>query len=180
MDSFEVNKILGAVLGTALAVFGLKELSGIVYHAETPDKPGFFIETAEAETPDAGGGETVAVSIGTLLKTADVAKGEAAAKACGACHNFEEGGPNKTGPNLWDVVERAPGMHEGFAYSEAMKAKSGEKWTYEALNTFITNPKAYVKGTKMSYGGLKKDADRANLIAYLGSLSKTPKPYPGP
>lgn len=179
MDSFEFNKIAGAVLGTALAVFGLKELSGIIYHADKPEKPGFFIETAEAEAP-AAGGETVAVSIGTLLATADVTKGAGKAKACAACHSFDKGGANKTGPNLWDLVERNIGSHAGFAYSEAMAGKSAEKWTYEALNAFILGPKNYIKGTKMAYAGLKKDADRADLIAYLGSLADAPKPFPAP
>jgi cytochrome c len=179
MDSFEFNKIAGAVLGTALAVFGLKELSGAIYHADKPEKPGFFIEAAEAETP-AAGGEVVAVSIGTLLATADVTKGANKAKACAACHSFDKGGANKTGPNLWDVVERNMGSHEGFAYSEALGGRKAEKWTYEALNAFITGPKVYVKGTKMSYAGMKKDADRADLIAYLASLSDAPKPFPAP
>ena len=179
MDSFEINKIAGAVLGTALAVFGLKELSSLIYHADKPEKPGFFIETAEAETP-AGGGETVAVSIGTLLATADATKGADKAKACAACHSFDNGGANKTGPNLWNIVERNIGSAAGFAYSEAMAAKSAEKWTYEALNAFITAPKVHIVGTKMGYAGMKKDPDRANLIAYLASLSEAPKPFPAP
>ncbi len=182
MDSFEFNKIAGAVLGTALAVFGLKELSSIIYHSPVPEKPGYAIEVAEA-TPAAGApaaaGAAVA-SIGALLAKADPAKGATTAKACMACHDFTKGGPNKTGPNLWDIVERPRASHEGFVYSEAMKSKAGEKWTYDNLSAFLTNPKAYVPGTKMAYSGIPKDDTRANVIAYLATLSDAPKPLPAP
>jgi cytochrome c len=181
MDSFEFNKIAGAVLATALVVFGLKELSAVVYHTSVPEKPGFLIEVAEAsstaETPaDAG----PAVSLGTLLASADATKGAATAKACMACHDFTKGGPNKTGPNLWDVVERSIASHEGFSYSDGIKTHSADKWTYENLNAFITSPKDYINGTKMGFAGLKKDQSRADVIAYLASLSDAPKPFPAP
>ena len=182
MDSFEFNKMAGAVLGTALLVFGLKELAGEIYHSEAPEKPGFVIEVAEAATGGeaTGGEEAATVSLGTLLASADATKGAAAAKACAACHDFTKGGPNKVGPNLWDVVERPHGSHEGFSYSDAIKAKSGEKWTYEALSEFIKAPKDAVPGTKMAFGGIKKDQTRADLLAYLASLSDAPKPFPAP
>jgi cytochrome c len=181
MNSFEFNKIAGAVLGTALVVFGLNSLADAIYHSELPEKPGFLIETADAETGDeATGGETApTVSLGTLLASADAAKGAAAAKACAACHDFTKGGPNKTGPNLWDVVQRAPGTHEGYPYSDGLKGKSGEPWTYEALNTFLTAPEAYVSGTKMKLKIPKADV-RANILAYLATLSDSPKPFPAP
>jgi cytochrome c len=187
MDSFEVNKILGAVLGTALAVFGIGQLSGMIYHSEVPSaegqvKPGYVIEVAaNAAGGEAAGAEAAAVeSIGARLAKADVAKGTAVAKACAACHDFTKGGPNKVGPNLWDVVERAVAGHEGFAYNEALKSKASEKWTYDNLDAFIANPKKWAPGTKMAYGGLAKAQDRASLIAYLASLSDAPKPFPAP
>ncbi|MGQ0484011.1 MAG: c-type cytochrome [Hyphomicrobiales bacterium] len=182
MDSFEFNKMAGAILGTALLVFGLKELAGEIYHSEVPEKPGFAIEVAAAATGGeaTGGGEVTAVSLGTLLAAADATKGATAAKACAACHDFTKGGPNKVGPNLWDVVERNHAAHEGFAYSDALKAKSAEKWTYEALNEFIKTPKEAVPGTKMAFGGVKKDQTRADLLAYLATLSEAPKPFPAP
>ena len=181
MNSFEFNKIAGAVLATALIVFGLKSLAGVVYHSEKPEKPGFAIEVAEAAGGDATGSEQPAAeSLGALLVKADAAKGQASAKACVACHDFTKGGPNKVGPNLYDVVERPHGGHDGFSYSDGMMSKKGEPWTYEALNAFIKLPKAAVPGTKMTYGGLKKDQDRANLLAYLASLSDAPKPFPAP
>ena len=182
MDSFEFNKIAGAVLGTALVVFGLNELSKIIYHAPEPEKQGFAIEVAEA----AGSGAAAeapaapAESLGTLLASADAAKGQTVFKACAACHDVSKGGPNKVGPNLWGIVGRMHGVHEGFAYSDAMAALKDKPWSYEALNEFLVNPKAAVPGTKMAYGGLKKDADRANLLAYLATLSDSPVPFPAP
>ena len=183
MSTNENYKIYGAILGTALLAFGIKELSSAIYHAEAPEKPGFLIEVAEAGTggeATSGGEDQPAVSLGTLLASADVAKGQAVAKACAACHDFTKGGPNKVGPGLYGIVMRKHAAHEGFAYSEAMSAKATEDWTYEALNEFIKSPKAAVQGTKMTYGGLKKDGDRANLIAYLASLSDAPVPFPAP
>jgi cytochrome c len=100
------------------------------------------------------------------------------AKACLACHSVEKGGPNKVGPNLWDVVERQKASHEGFAYSEAMAAHKSEAWGYDQLDQFLTNPKGYVPGTKMAYAGIKNPQNRADVIAYLHSLSDAPKPLP--
>lgn len=188
MDSFELNKILGALLGTALGVFAIGQLSGMIFHSDVPSteegahlKPGYVIEAAEAATGAEAGGEAAVVeSIGARLAKADVAKGTSLAKACAACHDFTKGGPNKVGPNLYDVVERGIASHEGFAYDEAMKAKSSEKWSYENLDAFIAAPKKFVPGTKMAYGGMGKAQDRASLIAYLASLSDAPKPFPAP
>jgi cytochrome c len=181
MDSFEFNKIAGAVLGTALMVFGLNGAAEVIFHSENPEKPGFVIEVADAATGgETGGEEAAAISLGTLLAAADPKKGESAAKACAACHVFVKDGPNKVGPNLWDIVERPHAAVSGFPYSDAMKAKASEAWTYEALNTFIKNPKEGVPGTKMVFGGLKKDTTRADLLAYLASLSDAPKPFPAP
>lgn len=182
MDSFEFNKIAGAVLGTVLLVFGLNELANIVFNPHAPERPGFAIEVAEAE----GGGEEApaeaapAVSLGTLLASADAAKGQTVFKACVACHDPSKDGPNKVGPNLWGIVGRPHGVHEGFAYSEAMAALKDKPWDYEALNAFLLAPKQAIPGTKMAYGGLKKDADRANLLAYLATLSDAPVPFPAP
>ena len=186
MDGFEFNKIAGAVLATALVVFGLKELSSVVYHTEVPEKghQGFAIEVAEAATTTseaAPAADAPTVSIGTLLASADATKGAVEAKkACGTCHDFTKGGPNKTGPNFWDVVERGIASHEGYIYSEGMKARSAEKWTYENLNVFIKAPKTVTPKTKMVFAGVKKDQARADLIAYLASLSDAPKPFPAP
>lgn len=182
MDSFEFNKIAGAVLATALLVFGLSELAGIIYHPHAPEKPGFAIEVAEAEGAggEAAAEEAPAVSLGTLLASADAAKGQTVFKACAACHDPSNGGPNKVGPNLWGIVGRPHGVHEGFSYSEAMAALKDKPWDYAALNEFLLAPKKAVPGTKMAYGGLKKDTDRADLLAYLATLSDAPVPFPAP
>ncbi len=180
MDSFEWNKIAGAVLGTCLLVFGLKIVGGAIFGGEAPHKPGFMIATAEAQTKDEKPADGApAVSLGALLAKADKANGEAKGKACLACHAFEKGGANKVGPALYDIVGRKIGGAEGFAYSEGLKAMN-KNWDYVSLNGWIKNPKEMVAGTKMAYGGLKDDQARADLLAYLGSLSDAPKPFPAP
>jgi cytochrome c len=180
MDSWTFNKIAGAVLGTGLLVIGLGTLGDAIFHHESPsaEKPGFLIETADAQTAESGG--AAAVSLGTLLAAADAAKGANEAKACAACHDFTKGGPNKTGPGLWDIVERGVASHEGFTYSPGAAEKASEKWTFENLNAFLSNPKGFIKGTKMAFGGVKNDKKRADLLAYLASLSDAPKPFPAP
>jgi cytochrome c len=182
MNSFEFNKIAGAVLVTALLVFCLNELAGIVYHTHAPEKPGFAVEVAEAAGGEQPAAEEAApaVPLGTLLASADAAKGQTVFKACVACHDVSKGGPNKVGPNLWDIVGRPHGVHEGFAYSDAMAALKDKPWDYAALNEFLLAPKKAIPGTKMAYGGLKKDEDRANLLAYLQTLSDSPVPFPAP
>lgn len=182
MNSFEFNKIAGAVLGTALLVFGLNELAGVLYHAHTPEKQGFDIPVAESSAGAEAAAEPAAeaVPLGQLLASADATKGQAVFKACAACHDATKGGPNKVGPNLWGIVGRNHGVHEGFAYSDAMAALKDKPWDYEALNAFLLSPKTAVPGTKMAYGGLKKEADRANLLAYLQTLSDSPVPFPAP
>ena len=181
MDSWELNKMAGAVLGTALLVFGLNELRGIIYHSANPAKPGFAIQVNE--TPAGGGesaGEATKLSIGALLAKADPAKGQATAKACQACHDFTKGGPNKVGPNLWDVVDRPIASHEGFAYSDSLKQHAGDKWTFDNLNTFVHDPKSFAPNTKMTFSGIKRDPDRANVLDFLHTLSDNPKPLPPP
>jgi len=185
MNSFEFNKIAGAVLGTALLVFGLNELAKVIYHSPKPEKQGYAIEVAEAANTDGDAAAAAAPaapteSLGKMLASADATKGQAVFKACQACHDGSKGGPNKVGPNLWGIVGRNHGIHEGFAYSDAMAALKDKPWTYEALNTFITSPKTAIPGTKMGFGGIKKDADRANLLAYLQTLSDSPVPFPAP
>ena len=180
MDSFEWNKIIGAVLGTGVFAMGLGVVSDILFSQHPPEKPGYVIEVAEAAPSGEAAPAAPKVSFAELLAKADVAKGESQSKKCLACHSLEKGGPNKIGPNLWGVVDRPVAHHEGFSYSEAMKAFSegGKTWTYENLDHFLTNPKALVPGTAMSFAGLKNDQDRADLVAYLRTLSDSPAPLP--
>jgi len=176
MNTFELNKILGAFLGALTFAFGLAILSELLFMAEAPARPGLEIVIKEAGS-DAAAPKAAAVPIEQLFQTASVEKGANVAKKCAACHNFQEGGGNKVGPNLYGIVGHDVAAAPGFAYSAAMKAKGGT-WTALDLNHFLTNPKAAVPGTAMAFAGLPKDSERADLIAYLNSLSHSPKPLP--
>jgi cytochrome c len=182
MDSFEINKLIGAFLGVVFIVFSINLVSEAIFAAPIPEKPGFAIEAAEVEEGAKAGGEAAAaVPIATLLAKADPHAGEAVFKKCLTCHTGDKGGPNKTGPNLWGIVDRPVAEHEGFAYSSGMKEFSqggSVHWDYDHLNHFLAGPKAYIKGTAMGFAGVKKDDERANLIAFLRTLADTPPPLP--
>ncbi len=179
LDTMTINKIAGAAIGAVLLVMGLNIVAAGVYHAEAPEKTAIAIELPEAEgTGTAAEAEAPKVSLASLLASADAAKGENAFKACKACHTVEDGGKNKVGPNLYDIVDHAIGTRDGFAYSDALKEKASEKWTFENLDAFIAKPKAWAPGTKMGYGGMKREAQRADLLAYLRTLSANPVALP--
>lgn len=180
MDSFELNKIIGAILGTLLFVMGVGFLAEAIYHP-SEHGPGYALPEPEA-TADAGEAAPAeeAVPLAVLLASANAEEGAKAVKKCASCHNFGAGEPNKTGPGLYDVVERPIGSHEGYTYSAGMeehKAK-GDLWTYENLNAFLTSPKTFTPGTKMTFAGVKAPEERANILAYLQTLSASPKPFP--
>jgi len=183
MDSLELNKIFGAILGTLLFVMGLGFLAQAIYHPIEGRGPGYVL--AEAEE-GAGGGEeegpVVVADLGTLMASADISAGEAAARKCTGCHNFVAGAGNKQGPQLYDLVNRLVASHEGFAYSNILLEHKdrGDVWSYENLSAFLLAPKGYAPGTKMAFPGIKSDAERANVLAYLGSLSASPVAYPVP
>jgi cytochrome c len=178
MDSFELNKILGAILGTCLILLVTSFTASAIFAPNKPEKPGFEIAVKE----EAAGGEKAAAAapsepIEKLLETASIQKGEQSAKKCGACHDFTKGGPNKVGPNLYGVVGRARATMAGFNYSGPMKGMGGS-WTYEDLNKFLANPKGFVPGTAMGFAGLPKDSERADVIDYLHTLADNPVPLP--
>jgi len=177
MDSFELNKILGAILGTCLFVVALNIAAGAMFSAPKPAKPGY--EIAVAEQPATAGGAAPAQEepIEKLLASATPEKGENAAKKCQACHTFNKGEPNRVGPNLYGVVGRDKASVQGFNYSAALKAKGG-KWTLEELNAFLANPRGYVPGTSMSFAGLPRGSERADIIVFLNSKSDSPEPLP--
>ena len=179
MNSFELNKVLGAILGTCLALLSLNIGAGALFAPEKPAKPGFDIAVKE----DAGHGAAPAAKepsqpIEVLMASASAEKGAATAKQCQACHTFEKGGPNRVGPNLWNIVGDKRGEGKGgFNFSAAMKAKGGT-WTYDELNKFLANPKGYIPGTAMSFAGISRDGQRADLIAFLRQHADSPAPLP--
>ena len=179
MDSFELNKIIGAVLASCILLLVTSFTAGAIFAAKPPEKPGFAIAAKEAEGGAKEGGTAAAPSepIEKLLQTASVQKGEQAAKKCAACHDFTKGGPNKVGPNLFGIVGDKKGEGRGFNFSAAMKAKGGT-WTIDDLSQFIDNPKGFVPGTAMGFAGIQKGSERADVIAYLNSLSDSPAPLP--
>ncbi|MCG6858739.1 MAG: cytochrome c family protein [Salaquimonas sp.] len=181
MNSFPLYKIAMAVLGTIFVMFGLSIITEAIFSSEPPETPGYAIAAVEPS----GGEATKAASgpaydpIIPLLASANVEDGMKISKKCQACHNFDKGGPNKVGPNLYGVVGRPIASHEGFSYSSGMQAfGAGKTWTYKELNGFLWNPKKHVKGTAMGFAGLKKTQDRADIIAYLRTLSDNPVPLP--
>lgn len=182
MDSFEFNKVMGALLGTVFIIFSIGIVSDSIFAAPVPEKAGFAIVAAEPEEGAAGGAEAATEEpIAVLLASADPDAGAAVFKKCAACHTAENGGANKVGPNLWDIVNRPVASHEGFSYSAAMKefAQGGSVvWDYDHLSNFLHSPKGLVKGTAMGFAGVKKPDERANLIAYLRTLADTPAPLP--
>lgn len=179
MDGFELNKIMGAVLGTCLFVLSVNIVAGAVFTGHTPEKPGFVVEVPEAGEATKQAAQEEVAPIAVRLASADVKKGEAAAKKCLACHSFEKGGPNKVGPNLWDVFMNKHAHTEGFSYSAAMKSQEGA-WTAEALDKFIESPRTAIKGTTMAFAGIRRAGERADVIAFLATLADSPKPLPKP
>src|ERR1700682_5660036 len=179
MDSFELNKILGAILATCLVVLVTSFAAGAIFTPVMPKKPGFEIAVKEVAHGDGKDAAPAAPSepIEKLLQTASVEKGSAAAKKCAACHTFEKGGPNRVGPNLFGIINDKKGEGRGFNFSAAMKAKGGT-WTYDELNKFLANPKGYIPGTAMGFAGIPKDSERADVMDYLHTLADTPMPLP--
>ncbi|MBX3512136.1 MAG: c-type cytochrome [Xanthobacteraceae bacterium] len=179
MDSFELNKVMGAILGTLLFTLALNIVSGGIFASHAPHKAGYEIVAKD----DKGGQQQAAVEpqipLENLLNEANPEKGASIARQCVACHDFTKGGPNKVGPNLYGVVNRDSASHEGFNYSNAMKAKKA-KWTFEAIDKFLENPSKVVPGTSMTFLGLRKATDRAAVIAYLNKQADAPAPLPKP
>ncbi|MBO9380497.1 c-type cytochrome [Sphingomonas histidinilytica] len=170
------NTIAGWALAGGIAALGLSILSGEYFKAERPEKMGYVVEGVEEEGDT--GGAAAEKPIAFYLASADPAKGAEVFKKCAACHNAENGGPNALGPNLWGVLGEGVGQGaHGFAFSDALKSKGGT-WDWQNLSDWLKSPKAFAPGTKMTFAGLSKPEDRANVIAYLNQQSNAPRPMP--
>ena len=180
MDSFELNKIIGAVLLVALLVIGIGKVSNLVFKVNKPEKSNYKVEL-DVETAETKGNEEPVqreiVDIAALLSTGDLAHGEKVFKKCSACHSIKSGGGNKIGPALYNVVGRKVGVLDDYKYSKAL-AEYEKNWSFEELNGFLLKPKDWIKGTKMAYAGLRKEKDRASVILYLNKYSDSPLPLP--
>lgn len=178
MNSFEINKILGALLGTCLVLLAVHIASGAIFTPPVPAKPGYEIAVKqEAPGKEGATAKAPAVPFDQLLASASVEHGAQVAKQCQICHNFQEGQGPKVGPDLYSVVGRAVASVAGFNYSAALKAKGGT-WTFDALDKWLLDPRADVPGTAMTFAGISNDKQRADIIAYLDTLSKSPVPLP--
>ena len=181
MDSFEINKIIAAVLLTALIVIGIGKVADLVFHVDKPKQSAYKIdglEVAEVTKESDGKSETVeAVDIAQLLALGNLAHGEKVFKKCSACHMIASDGKNMIGPNLWGVIGRNAAAISDYKYSKAMVAY-GKNWTFEEMNSYLIKPQAYIKGTKMAFAGLRKEKDRASVILYMNSKSSSPVPLP--
>jgi cytochrome c len=179
MDSFELNKIIAAILMVALLVIGLEKIADVVFHVNTPEKQGYKVELDSEPEPTSSKSADVVekIDIAALMAKGDVDAGEVIFKKCAACHSIVKGGKNKIGPALYNVVGRNVGGVADYKYSKAL-AVYNKAWTFEELNGFLIKPAKWIKGTKMSYNGLRREADRASIIKYLNQNSDNPLPLP--
>ena len=180
MDSFELNKIVAAILIVALLLIGIGKLSDIIFYVEKPKTPGYAIEVEQTVVD---GTQSVIetneekIDISALMAKGDLATGEKVFKKCAACHSIVKGGKNNIGPALYNVVNRNVGNVSDYKYSKAL-SEYGKKWTFEELNGYLIKPAKWIKGTKMAFAGLRKEKDRASVILYLNKNSDNPLPLP--
>ena len=178
MNSFEINKIIAAIILTMVIVFGINKLADVIYNVKAPEGNTYNIVT---ETKEISKSDTVNVegniNISALLALGNIDHGEVVFKKCAACHSVSKGGGNKIGPALWGVIGKKVGSTSDYKYSKAMSG-FGKNWDFEAINTFLIKPKDYVKGNKMAFAGISKEKDRASIILYLNEQGDSPLPLP--
>ena len=180
MDSFELNKIIAAILMVALLIIGIGKLSNVIFHVEKPETPGYSVEVEQATVVSSQTTSQTTedkVDIAALISMGDIATGEKVFKKCAACHSIVKGGKNNIGPALYNVVGRDVGAVGDYKYSKSL-ASYGKAWTFEELNGYLLKPAKWIKGTKMAFAGLRKEKDRASVILYLNENSDNPLPLP--
>ena len=180
MDSFEINKIVAAILMVALLIIGIGKLSDIIFHVEKPDTPAYSVDMEQVvatSTQSASNTTEEKIDIVALMSMGDLAVGEKVFKKCAACHSIVKGGKNNIGPALYNVVGRKVGAVSDYKYSKSL-TEYGKEWTFEELNGYLIKPAKWIKGTKMAFAGLRKEKDRASVILYLNQNSDNPLPLP--
>ena len=179
MDSFELNKIIAAVLMVALLIIGIGKISNLIFHVEKPKTPGYAVEVENVVSTSSISSEVAKeqVDISALMAMGDVISGEKIFKKCSACHSIVKGGKNNIGPALYNVVGRKTGAITDYKYSKAL-ASYDKEWTFEELNGYLIKPAKWIKGTKMAFAGLRKEKDRASVIKYLNQNADNPLPLP--
>ena len=175
MNSFEINKIITAILVTVLVVFGIGKISDIIFDKDKTDIVAYKVEAPEGEALQASAESSV--DIAALLAMGDIAHGEKVYKKCKACHSIKQGGGNKIGPALWNVIFRPVGSITDYKYSKALSSY-GKEWKWEEMNGSLIKPLKRIPNNKMGFGGLKSEKDRASVILYLNQNSDKPKPLP--
>ena len=179
MDSFELNKIIAAILMVALLIIGIGKISNLIFHVEKPKTPGYAVEVENVVSTSSISSEVAKeqVDISALMAMGDVISGEKIFKKCAACHSIVKGGKNNIGPALYNVVGRKTGAITDYKYSKAL-ASYDKEWTFEELNGYLIKPAKWIKGTKMAFAGLRKEKDRASVIKYLNQNADNPLPLP--
>ena len=177
MDSFEINKIIAAILVTVLLVFGIGKISDIVFQIKKPEIAGYKVEVEVANSTATQASADNQIDISTFLALGNIEHGKKVFKKCAACHSINEGGGNKIGPALYSVVGKEVGGVSDYKYSKALSSY-GKNWTWEELNGFLLKPSSWIKGNKMGFAGLKNEKDRASVILYLNQNGDNPTPLP--
>ena len=175
MNSFEINKIITAILVTILVVFGIGKISDAIFDKDDKNIVAYKVEAPEGVATQIS--TETSVDISALLALGDIAHGEKVFKKCKACHSIKQGGGNKIGPKLWNVMFRPVGAVTEYKYSKALSSY-GKEWSWEEMNGFLIKPSSWIKGNKMGFAGLKSEKDRASVILYLNQNGENPKPLP--
>tara|TARA_B100001029_G_C15059317_1_gene456998 strand:- start:1376 stop:1903 length:528 start_codon:yes stop_codon:yes gene_type:complete len=175
MNSFEINKIITAILVTVLIVFGIGKISNIIFDKNETNVVAYKVDAPEGLAVQAS--TETSVNLSALLAMGDISHGEKVFKKCAACHSIKKGGGNKIGPKLWNVMFRPVGAIADYKYSKALSSY-GKEWTWEEMNGFLIKPSSWIKGNKMGFAGLKKEKDRASILLYLNQNSDNPKSLP--